>query len=447
LVSYVLLADFGIGKNLLRLLAQDRPLEARHRHIGVALGLYVMLCGAWFAAAPVLALAIPRYLFPVEPQFLAAVRWIVVLSLVEFALGVPASLMQTNCVAGQRFEAYATFTVASGLLRSGAILAAAMIFHDPVAVAAAMAGRKLIEFFLAVKLLGRLPAAACRPVFDLRSFRSMLGQSATLSAAQILNSTLMGIGSPLVNAAFGLQALGVYRAAFDLAGKIAFVSNGVTLVVFPRAARYFGGASLAGGAAQFSAILNASTALYTWFAGFAVLAAPLVLRAMGLQDATVRLFLLLVVALSLNAHSLLGNELIQAAGRYGLSICYSGSALLTLVALFPATTRAAGAMAIGWSWIGAALVSTCAADCLLLHLCKASKARQLAAIATRAVAAAACIGFVLWQFGTASGVIARLCGAVLLALGAFAVRGAIPLLRAGREKEISGEAVAPPVYV
>ena len=70
MAGYILLADFGIGKNLLRLLAESRDPEAKQRHIRVAAGLYIALCLAWVFAAPFLVVLVPRYLFPVSPEHL-----------------------------------------------------------------------------------------------------------------------------------------------------------------------------------------------------------------------------------------------------------------------------------------------------------------------------------------------------------------------------------------
>jgi O-antigen/teichoic acid export membrane protein len=436
MASYILLADFGIGKNLLRLLAEPRDAESKQRQVRVAAGLYVMLCCVWVAAAPLLVVVVPRYLFPVSQEYVAGLRWMVVLSIVEFALGIPASLMQTSCAAEQRFDSYSAYSFFSGLLRNAAIIGGALAFHSAVGVAAVLALRKVIEFLIAGRFLGWLPAAAWRPVFEWRSFRIMLSQSATLSVAQVLTSTLMSAGSLFVNAAFGLQAAGIYRAAYDLAGKIAFVSNGVTLVIFPKAAQYFGSGSLQGSGVVFGALLRASTVLYGSFAATMVFGAPLVLPAIGLSNpSTVKLFLLLVVALSLNAHSLIGNELIQATGRYGRSIWFSGSALVTLSILFAALRGNEGVMAIGWAWIGAALLSATVADALLLHLCHAGSAEQMSTLLVKLAAVAACLCLAGPYFGTIANPAATI-GAVVLGGAAVVVtgRGVLPLVREWRKE-------------
>jgi O-antigen/teichoic acid export membrane protein len=429
LVSYLLLADFGVGKNLLRLLAESPRPDRRETNTRVALALYLLLGAAWFLLVPLLAIVIPRYIFPVAPESLAVLRWMVLLGILEFALGIPASLMQTTCVAAQRFESYAKFTLLTGLTRNGAILLGAALFGSPAGLAAVMAGRKIIDTVIAGRSLGWLPRAAWVPLFDLGNFRSMLRKSAVLSASQILYATAMSLGSLLVNAAFGLHALGVYRSAYDLAGKIAFVSNGVQLVVFPRAARRFGNAHP--DPAWLAAGTRCSAILFACFAAAAVLAAPRILPFIGLgNDTTVSLFLLLVVALSLNAHSLISNELLQAAGRYGASVCFSVSTLATIALVFVAAKPATGIMAIGWAWIGAAVVSACVADGLLLATFGTPTIQQGASAFWKLLATAACVGLAAGHFG----LLADACFiAVLLILLGFAVHSAIPLLRRSRQ--------------
>lgn len=438
MASYVLLADFGIGKNLLRLLSEPRDADFKLRQTRVAAGLYVVLCGLWTVAAPVLMVAIPRYVFPVSQEYVTAVRWMVILSILEFALGIPASLMQTSCAAQQRFDSYSAYSLLSGLLRNGAMIGGAIAFRSPVGVAAVLVLRKVVEFFLAARVLGRIPAAAWRPIFEFQSFGRMLRQSVTLSAAQVLTATLMGAGSLFVNAAFGLQAVGIYRAAYDLAGKISFVSNGVALVVFPKAAQYFGKGSLEGSGPIFGAMLRTSTLLYASFAAVMVLAAPVALPAMGLNNATtVRLFLLLVVALSLNAHALIGNELIQATGRYGRSIWFSASALVTLSTLFVALRGVEGVMAIGWAWVGAAVVSAMVADGVLLDLCRAGSGEQAATAGVKLAAVAACLSLAVPIFGAMTMIIGIVFGGFAVAI---TVRGLAPLARAWRKgREVSIE--------
>jgi hypothetical protein len=101
----------------------------------------------------------------------------------------------------------------------------------------------------------------------------------------------------------------------------------------------------------------------------------------------------------LNSHSQLATELIQASGRYRYSIYYSACALVTLAALFLIAKAAAGLLAIGWAWIGAALLAACVADALLLRISNGGKESQIAGIAGKVLATAACMAMVAGGWG------------------------------------------------
>jgi O-antigen/teichoic acid export membrane protein len=430
IVSYILLADFGVGKNLLRLLAEATDAGTRQTHVRVALGLYILICGAWLALFPLLALLICKYVFPVAAEYEAGLKWMVLLAIAEFAIGIPASLMQTACVAGQRFDAYAKYTFASGLVRNVAILVGVFAFNSPTAVAVILCGRKVADIGLAAVLMGRLPGAWI-PIFELQSFRAMLRQSFTLFSAQVTYSTVLSVGSPMVNAVFGLDGLGLYRATFDLAGKIAFVSNGVTLVVFPRVARYFSSeASLPRAESVFSMVTRCSVLFYASFAVVAVLVAPYILPAMGLAgDTTLQLFVLLTIALSINAHSLLINELVQASGRYWYNVLFSLSALLGLMILFWLAIPFTGRNAIGWAWLGAALVASCVADILLVRVCDGAPSRYLKPIGRNILVTAACLVFAAPHCGFLRIGTPIVSAAILAGLFTSFVCAIVPLLR------------------
>jgi O-antigen/teichoic acid export membrane protein len=435
LVSYMALADFGVGKNLLRILSESADPNARERDIRTALGAYTMLCAGLLVAFPFLAILIPGYVFPVAVDLSRVLAWMTILAIAEFALGVPASLMQTTCVAAQRFESYAKFTFASGLVRNSALLGAAVWFGSPLAVAAVLASRKIADTLIAGQLMGWLPWRCWVPIFDVRSVTRMLRQSVPLSMAQILHSTWLNLGSILVNAGFGLYGLGLYRAAFDLAGKISFISNGVTLVVFPRAARHFANESLVRESAWlFALVTRCSVTLYACLAAVAVVGAPFLLPLIGITDEwTTHLFILLVVALSVNAHSLLSNELLQAAGRYRYSIVFACSGLFGVAGLFSVILSVAGVLAIGWAWIGAALLAACVGDGLLLRICNGSSAQHATSLLANVAATLACAGLAWNRIGQTGGTLLYICTGILVLLIVWCVRDARPLVRARSE--------------
>jgi O-antigen/teichoic acid export membrane protein len=385
-VSYVSLADLGISKNLLALLSRHEDAEDRIGLLRTGLGLYCCLCLGWLVVMPALLWLVSNVLFPMPPIYRSTLRWLTVLAVSEFAIGVPQSLLQTACVARQEFGRYSRFTLLSGLWRNGVLIAGAVAFGSPLGLGAAMLARKLVDLFLAYRVMGGLPVRTWRPRFQIRNGLSMLGQSSTLSAAQMLYSSLMSIGSYLVNAHFGLYWLGLYRAAFDLAGKVSFIANGIGLVLFPKLAHLFARSEQRTAAsALLRTALEASWALYAALGALGAILAPWALPKIGIRQAeAVVLFQLLVVALSLNCHTLVSNEIVQATGRYGNNILVGLSGLVVIVGVFSATAATSGPAAIGIAWIAAAGTSGLMADAVVLTYVGVAKGAQAASAIKKA---------------------------------------------------------------
>jgi len=103
-------------------------------------------------------------------------------------------------------------------------------------------------------------------------------------------------------------------------------------------------------------------------------------------------------------------------------------------------------MAIGWAWIGAALISACVSDALTLTLSNTARFDQVRSIAVKCAAVCACVGLVLYVFGAVSAIPAVLCGLMIAALLLFALRVVMPLLHTGEPKRVPAEPIAP-IYV
>ena len=404
-VSYVLLADLGLSKNLLRLLAQQRESATQASHLRTAMGLYSFLSVAWILLLPTLLVVVPKYVFPVPYQFLPALRGLIVCSVAEFVLGIPQSITQTVCLANGNFGSYSRFAIVSSILRNTVFMLGAMS-GSPLLTGIFMVARKLPEFYLAIRMMGTPPRAAWRPVWGLRACRGMVSESGQLSAAQILYSTVMSAGSYLINRFFGLEGLGTYRAAFDLAGKVAFISNGVSLVVFPRFAALLARRTprspltISAGPA-----LNVSWAVYNCLGGVGVILAPIILPRIAIRATNaVDSFSLLIVGLSLNCHVLLSNEIIQASGRYRLNMIVSGTALVLICGTFFASLNAAGPLAIGIAWIVASFGAAVVADTAILRLLSIETHQILlsAGVKITILLAAGCVLF--WHFSLRSSV-------------------------------------------
>lgn len=353
LAGYVALVDLGVGKNLVRLLAGTRDEQVRRDHLRLALGFYLAVAGALVVLAPLLGWLVPRVLFPVDPEVRWVVQFITLCALGEYALGIPVALLQNRCMADERFDRYSRFIATSGALRYGILFGAVTMFPRPEFVVLALVSRRLIEAPVALAIMGGLPAGSWRPRWEPADFGRMLAHSSLFSAAQLLQLTVVSIGAILVNAVFGLRALGVYRATFDLASRVWFFSNTLGYVVFPSFVRLLGSAE---GRGRLAVLLPTGMRI-SWLA-FGVLGVtgvalgPTVLSVIGLRDqAFTVLFVPIIVGVAFNAHTNLAYEFVQAAGRYRAVIGLVALSLTVMVATFALLAGAAGLVAIGWAWL------------------------------------------------------------------------------------------------
>jgi O-antigen/teichoic acid export membrane protein len=441
MVSYVLMADLGISKNLLALLSRHRDPESQLESLRTAAGLYSCLCVAWLALIPLLLWLVPSALFPVGAAHKSTLRWLTVLAIAEFVVGVPQSMAQTACLAREGFGQYSRFTMISGALRNSILIAGSVAFRSPLGLAAAIFLRKFIDLTLAYCIMGPVPWSVWRPRLPGRSAVAMLAQSGTLSIAQVLYSSVMAAGSYLVNAEFGLYWLGLYRVAFDLAGKVSVIVNGITLVLFPKLAYAFGSA---GRRVAMSRIvrpaLEASWTFCSTLGACAVIGAGWLLPRMGItQPEAIMLFVLLAIGLSINCHTLLTNEFIQASGRYRNSILVSLSALATIVMVFWALHRAMGPTAIGVAWIVAAVTAGGIADSVVLSSLGVGTRLQGISGMKKVLTFLICMSTLAWYFGFAIRQTPALAiGALLFLL----IRQGKVLLRAMKSEDLQdGSAV------
>jgi O-antigen/teichoic acid export membrane protein len=379
LAAYAALIDLGITKNLSRTLAGEVENQLYREHLKTSLGLYIMISGVLFLLLPFIMYFTPIYLFPVQAEYVVTIRWIVALSVLEYIIGIPVAMMQALCVANERFDRYSLFGFMSGLSRYGLMFAGILIFHDPKIVVLLIVGRRLIDFFTARKIMGNLPSGSWTPSFDLRSFKSVVGNSVALSFAQLFQTTVISVGTVFVNSLFGLEALGIYRSAFDLANKVWFFSNGVGLVVFPRFVQ-----SLKDQVSRrllfshFPTVFSASWAGYTMLSGIGAIAAPLLLGILGLRLPVIQnLFVVLLLGVTMNAHANLSYEFLQATGRYWVAVGLSLVALILMVGSFYGLYTSFGIMAIGWSWVISQVIYAIIADNITLYEARFSKREQV----------------------------------------------------------------------
>jgi len=364
LASCTALFDLGIGRGLLRQLAAATDARQRVEYLRVALALYLLIAGVLVVSLPLELYLIPRLLFPVPTENVGAVQLIVAIAVVEYAVAIPLNLIQTSAMAEEGFQSYGRWLVVSGLCRNGLMIAAAVLTHSPVITAAAMIARRFLDLLIAPRVLPPLSRRAWRPHVDMTKVKALLTDSAGMAAVQGLQLTTISAGAVLVNGYLGLPALGLYRAQFDVASKLWFVSTGIGLVAFPRFTRLLGDRQgRARLAATFNTLLAGSWAAYsaiTMVAALCVSAAATL--TLWHEPSARQLLVLLILGVALNAHANLSSEFLQASGRYMVLIGANVGTLVILVLIFHAASGRVGPIAIGCAWAASQFVLATVAD-------------------------------------------------------------------------------------
>jgi O-antigen/teichoic acid export membrane protein len=401
LAAYVVLVELGLGKGLVRQLGVETDESARREQLRVAVGLYICICALLAAAAPLLMWAVPRFVFPVPATELTAVRLITLLAVLEYMLGVPASVLQNHCISAERFERYSRYVLATGLLRYGLSFAAVAIFQRPEVIVAVIVLRRLGDVTLARAIMGPLPPGSWRPSFDRVRFVALLRQSAVLSIAQFFQLSVVAAGSILVNAEQGIDAMGRYRAVFDLASKVWFFSNVIGFVAFPRFVRLVGRSEHRAELVRLLPhAMYVSWVIYGVLVVAGSLAGPWALELVGLGSAApAALFILVLGGVAYNAHASLSYEYVQASGRYGHSAALAALSLVTLVMAFYAFLPHQPALAVGWAWLVSQSICAVLLDGVALRALSLRLRAVIDALAVRLLGLGAVVLFVLSSVG------------------------------------------------
>lgn len=427
--GYVALFELGLGKNLQRLLAGQSDEAWRRDQIRTAAGLYATVCVVLLVLTPVLTWVVPQYVFPVAPERRLAVQLVTAFAVGEYVLGVPASIVQTYCVASERFDRYARFQTISGVLRYGLSFLAVATLRRPEMVVAVIVARRVLDSAVAPRIMGHLPAGAWRPRWAPRAYAALLAQSSVLSLAQLLQLSVVSAGAVLVNWTAGLRALGVYRAVFDLASKVWFFSNTLGLVVFPRFVRLLSDPGRREVLQSvMPAVVRASWVAYGLLAIIGAIVGPILLAHLGLQGGDYApLFVIVIAGIAFNAHSNLAYEFLQAMGGYARVVALAAVSLAGMVVAFAGIRTISPALAIGWAWFVSQACYAAAVDASVLGVLRVRGADAWTDLSIRLLVLGAVLAVALYQLALAPRA-AAVAGALawLLALVAAArgLRGA-----------------------
>jgi O-antigen/teichoic acid export membrane protein len=368
LASYVVLIDFGVTKHFVRLMSSTSDKDQQAEYLQTALGWYLVLSIILVCALPPLIYIVIEQLFPVPEHFKSSVTWIVILSVAEYVLAIPIMLTQAYTVANHEFKRYSNFLTICGVFKYGLMFLAAWLYKNPAMVVVFLVSRRVFELFFMHLFLLKPPKSAWKPRLNGSELKDVLVNSSVMSVAQFLQITIVSIGAVFVNRHFGVAVLGNYRAAFDLASKIWFFSNGLGLIVFPKFSQLLSikkeRESLY---IKMNLWLEKSWTGYLLISILGIMCASWLLPQINLGNTQiVTFFKLLIFGLCLNAHTNVSYEYLLADSRYGKVALLSLSVLIILWLSYFSLVDIAGPYAIGWAWIASQTIYALAADTLVI---------------------------------------------------------------------------------
>ncbi len=353
LASYVALIDFGVTKHFVRLMSSVREASKQAEYLQKAFGWYLALSIILICLSPALIYAVVHYLFPVKDRFISDVKWIVVLSIIDYVLAIPTMLIKAYTLSNQVFKRYSSYISISNGLKYGLMFLAAWIYKNPTIVVLFLVSRRLFDLIFAYLILPKPPKAAWHPRINISEFKNILANSSIMSLSQVIQTTIVSIGAILVNRHFGVATMGNYRAAFDLSSKVWFFSNGIGLVVFPKFSQILSDRTERESLyRKMSLWLEKSFTGYLLIASLAIVCASWLLPLMQLGDEQIILyFKLLIFGICLNAHTNVSYEYLLADNRYGTVALLSSGVLFIIIFSYFLLIGIAGPYAIGWAWI------------------------------------------------------------------------------------------------
>jgi O-antigen/teichoic acid export membrane protein len=368
LASYVTLVDCGVTKHFVRLIASDRSFENQTDCLKKAFGWYLILAVLLTLTLPLSIYVVCHMLFPVAPIYQSEIKWITLLVVIEYCLAIPIMMSQTLTISNEKFQNLSRYNVVTGSYRYILMIVSAFLYRQPSMIVAFLTARRFMDIFCAKKMLHWPNKEVWRPKIKFYEFKSILARSSILSLTQFLQTTVVAIGSILINRDFGIRVLGNYRAAFDLGGKIWFLSNGIGMLVFPKFSKILADKDDKKKITEdIYNLLMTSWTGYLLISVIGILSAKYILPLMNLDSQQIIFFfIILFVGICINAHSNVAYEFLLADGRYETVAKLSIISLSMLWILYELLKNMIGPYAIAWSWIISQSVYAIIADELLV---------------------------------------------------------------------------------
>jgi len=355
IVSYSQFFELGMTKSLARSIAQANGVDEQCDILTTAITVFILIACTLIVLSPLIIYLATHYIFPAPTDILSTMKLIIAFGLLDYLLSIPTNIIKSYSTGLESFRTYSIFSVFSGLFRYTIMIVAFFLFNHSISLVVLFSlSYRLVDLIIAQRIMTQLPKHCWRPTFNVRKIGTMLYQTLQLSTVQMAQTVMLTMGSIITSHLFGLAALGIYQAAFNIASKLWFFSNGIGLVIFPR----FSKQALLSNAERrtviqsLKIILRVSWLGYLLVAGVAILVSPFLLNIFHVNVNNAQPMLaLLFIGMAMNAHSNISFNFLQASKRYktALIMIVLSTFLLIVISIYLKANE--GILAIGWAWL------------------------------------------------------------------------------------------------
>lgn len=353
MLGYLGFLDFGLGRALTWLVAKRNSPGGAAAN-GLVAGVLWLLTAVGGLGAILFALVAPtlvRRVFAFPPSLdveMSQALWLM-------AIGLPATLLLSGLrgvLEGcQRFAQLGAIRIVTSFLMWGAMVAAALVWHNIAVLSAVILGARLFEAAMLwhlARATGVMAVGSGAP----KDLRSLVGFGGWITISSVVGPVIVYCDRFLIGAMLSATAVAQYGAPFEAATKLAIIPAALVSALFPRLSS---GATWEDG--RTARLVRQAIVVLCW------LMLPLGVALIALSESLLRVWLgadfgggsavvfrWLVVGVVLNALSQVPYAALQAAGRPDITaklhLIEVGPYLLVLAWVLPHY----GIMGAAWVW-------------------------------------------------------------------------------------------------
>ena len=331
--SYCDFFGLGVIRNLSRLISKSDDQSQIISHLSTAVAFFSCLTVILLLLSPLLIQVVIK-IFPMPDLQISYLKRIAFFSLLDYLLSIPTNILQANCISNLLFSKFSKFSLCSGISRYGLMFLSFIIFRRPDLAVLLTIFYRVIDIVLALKILPALPQDSWYPNWNFYDIKKLLSESFVLSIVQASQLIMLSLGSIFANRYFGLAGLGLYQAAYNIANRLWFFSNGISLALFPRLVK-LSQIENQNVRLKIATILSVSWIMYCLIATLAIVTAPYICKLFSFHVAdNLKLLYLLFLGIAINCHIDIVYSYFQAANKYLTALWIVLVAVGCMVGLF-----------------------------------------------------------------------------------------------------------------